>query len=408
MTTPTVLMVSPGYPAEMPLFTRALARVGARVIGLGDQPREGLPEVARRHLAHHLQVHSLWDEPGVVREVQRFASRIRIDRVECLWEPGILLAARLREALGLPGMTVEESLPFRDKEVMKQRLDAAGIRTPRHARALTVEQAREAARAIGFPLIVKPIAGAGSADTHRCESERDLDQALRMVQHVPEISVEEFIDGEEFTFDTICAGGQLCFENVCWYKPRPLQQRQLEWVSPQAFALRDLGMAEIQGGREMGRRVLDVLGFRSGFTHMEWYRKNDGEVVFGEIGARPPGARLVDLMNYCTDNDTYVAWAETVCRGRVERTFDRRWNVAITYKRAEGQGRIRRIAGLDELRHEFGDLLVEAQLTPVGAQRRNWRTTLVGDGYVVVRHPELRPLLEMADRVAREVRLFAS
>ena len=68
--TSNVLMLSPGYPAEMPLFTRALARVGARVIGLGDQPKEALPEVAREHVSHHVHVRSLWDEPAVVREIQ--------------------------------------------------------------------------------------------------------------------------------------------------------------------------------------------------------------------------------------------------------------------------------------------------------------------------------------------------
>jgi len=400
-------MLSPGYPAEMPYFTRGLEQVGATVIGLGDQPKEGLPEVARRHLSHHIQVRSLWDEAAVVREVQRFASQVRIDRVECLWEPGMLLGAKLREALGLPGMTVAETLPFRDKEVMKQRLDAAGIRTPRHARAVTEDEVRRAADEIGYPVIVKPIAGAGSADTHRCDSRQDLERALRLVKHVPEISVEEFVEAEEFTFDTICADGRLEFENVCWYKPRPLQQRQLEWVSPQSFALRDLEMPEIQGGRKMGRQVLDALGFRTGFTHMEWFRKADGEVVFGEIGARPPGARLVDIMNYCTDNDTYVGWAEAVCHGGIRRRFERHWNVAVTFKRAQGQGRIQRIAGLDRLKQEFGSLLVEEQLTPVGAPRRNWKQTLVGDGYVVVRHPELKTLLHMADRVATEVQLYA-
>jgi len=402
-----VLMISPGYPAEMPFFTRGLEQVGALVIGLGDQPKEGLPEVARRHLSHHIQVRNLWDEASVVREVQRFAQQVRIDRVECLWEPGMLLAAQLREALGLPGMTVAETLPFRDKEVMKQRLDAAGIRTPRHARALTEGEVREAAERIGYPVIVKPIAGAGSADTHRCDSSRELEQALRAVKHVPEVSVEEFIEAEEFTFDTICAEGRMEFENVCWYKPRPLQQRQLEWVSPQSFALRDLEMPELQGGRRMGRQVLEALGFRTGFTHMEWFRKADGEVVFGEIGARPPGARLVDIMNYCTDNDTYVGWAEAVLHGGLRRRFERRWNVALTFKRAQGQGRIQRIAGLDRLKQEFGPLLVEEQLTPIGAPRRNWKQTLVGDGYVVVRHPDLKTLLQMADRVATEVQLYA-
>src|SRR4029079_2621270 len=37
-----VLMLSPGYPAEMPGFPRGLARVGARVYGIGDQPAGAL------------------------------------------------------------------------------------------------------------------------------------------------------------------------------------------------------------------------------------------------------------------------------------------------------------------------------------------------------------------------------
>ncbi|KAB2955908.1 MAG: ATP-grasp domain-containing protein [Thermoanaerobaculia bacterium] len=405
--TRNVVMISPGYPAEMPYFTRALSQIGARVIGLGEQPRQALPEVARAHVAHYVQVRTLWDEIGVVREMQRLAGQVRIDQVECLWEPGMILAARIREALGLPGMTVEETLPFRDKGVMKQRLDAAGIRTPRHQRARTSDEVREAAERIGWPVIVKPIAGAGSADTHRCDSRAELEQALRQVRHVEEVSVEEFVEAEEFTFDTICADGRLAFENVCLYKPRPLQQRQLEWVSPQSFALRDLDQPELVAGRKMGRQVLDVLGFRTGFTHMEWYRKADGEVVFGEIGARPPGARLVDLMNYCTDNDTFVGWAEAACFGQVRRQFERKWNVAVTFKRAKGEGRIRRIAGLDRIRADFGANLVEVDLTPIGAPRRNWKATLVGDGYLIVRHPELQTLFHMADRIAREVELYA-
>ena len=403
-----VLMLSPGYPAEMPLFTRALARVGARVIGLGDQPKEALPKIARSHVAHHVHVRTLWDEPAVVREIQRLSRQIRIDRVECLWEPGMLLAARLREALGVPGMSVEQTLPFRDKEVMKRRLDAAGVRTPRHASATTEDQVREAAERIGYPVIVKPIAGAGSADTHRCDSRAELEQVLRRVKHVEEVSVEEFVEAEEFTFDTICAAGRLAFENVCLYKPRPLVQRQVESCSPQSFALRNLDQPELAEGRRMGRQVLDALGFVTGFTHMEWYRKPTGEVVFGEIGGRPPGARLVDLMNYCTDGDTYLGWAEAACFGEVRRQFERKWNVAITFKRAQGQGRIRRITGLAELKREFGGFWVEDDLTPIGAPRRNWKTTLVGDGYVVVRHPELQTLFRMAERCAHEIQLFAT
>ena len=64
------------------------------------------------------------------------------------------------------------------------------------------------AEQVGFPCIVKPIAGAGSLDTFRCNSEAELETALKQMGHVEEVSVEEFIDGEEFTYDTICAGGR--------------------------------------------------------------------------------------------------------------------------------------------------------------------------------------------------------
>ena len=53
-----IVMLSPGYPAEMAYFTRALAGVGARVIGVGDQPPHALPEAARESLAHYEHVNS--------------------------------------------------------------------------------------------------------------------------------------------------------------------------------------------------------------------------------------------------------------------------------------------------------------------------------------------------------------
>ena len=182
------------------------------------------------------------------------AQHARIDQVECLWEPYMILAARIRETFGLPGMTVEQTVPFRDKERMKQVLDAAGMRTPRHASATTVAEVWEAAERIGYPLIVKPIAGAGSADTYRVDSGAELAEVLPLLRHVPEVSVEEFVDGEEFTFDTICADGKILFENMLWYRPRPLQMRLHEWVSPVSISLRDLTVPDLQGGRAMGRR----------------------------------------------------------------------------------------------------------------------------------------------------------
>ncbi len=402
-----VLFFSPGFPSEMPLFVRGLAEVGARVIGLGDQPAGALPEVARRALTHYVQVGSLFDEAGVVRDVQRQLRGHHIDRVESVWEPGMLLAARLREALGVPGMTVEETRPFRDKTLMKEVLQRAGLRTPHHARATTGGECRQAAERIGYPLIVKPVAGAGSADTYRIDGPADLESVLPRIRHVAEVSVEEFIDGEEFTFDTICHDGRIAYFNVSWYRPRPLLQRTLEWVSPQTVALRRVEAEHLAPGIELGVKSLEALGFRTGFTHMEWFLKEDGEAVFGEIGARPPGARSVELMNYSCDIDVFRGWAEAVCYKRFSQQVRRLYNTAIIFKRAQGTGRIQRIDGIASLHHRFGPHIVGAELLPIGAPRRDWQQTLLSDGWVFVRHPDLETTLRIADAVGTDLQMYA-
>src|SRR5215212_4486825 len=187
-------MISPGYPVEMAYFTRALAAVGATVVGVGDQPASALPHAARDALPHYEHV-SLADEGAVLSALHGLARHVSIDQVECLWEPYMILAARIRESFGVPGMTVEQTVPFRDKERMKQAIDAAGLRTPWHVSATTVAAVWEAAERVGYPLIVKPIAGAGSADTYRVDSAQELADVLPLLRHVPEVSVEEFIDG---------------------------------------------------------------------------------------------------------------------------------------------------------------------------------------------------------------------
>jgi hypothetical protein len=402
-----VLMFSPGYPAEMPYFTRGLAEVGARVWGLGDQPAGALPDEARRALAGYLQVPDLWDERRLLDDLRRWRGPRGFDRVECLWEPGMLLAARLREALGAAGMSEAETVPFRDKGRMKEVLDAAGLRTPRHFRAKTADSVREAAERVGYPVCVKPIAGAGSADTYKVSAPAELEGVLQATRHVPEVSVEEWIEGEEYTFDTICADGRILYHNIAWYRPKPIVGRSVEWISPQTVTLRDVDHPDLQSGVKLGLQVLQALGFRTGFTHMEWFRKPDGEAVFGEIAGRPPGARSTELMNYGCDIDVFRGWAEAVCHGRWSQPMERRYNAAVIFKRAQGQGRIKHIEGLESLLEHYGEWIVNVNLLPLGAPRRNWKATLISDGYLIVRHPDLNSCLEMADRVGTHLRLVA-
>lgn len=388
-------------------FSRGLAQCGARVIGLGEHPASSLPSVVKQSLSDYLRVQSLMDTDSVLATVHECTMHTPIDRVECLWEPFMTLAAQLREMLDIGGMHMAQTDLFRDKKKMKDALDAAGLRTPRNTVATGSDAIRSAAGTIGLPLVIKPIAGAGSAHTHEVRDQATLDAAIADVGEHREVSVEEYIEGEEYTFDTVCANGHILYENIAWYRPKPIIGRNVEWISMQTVNLRNLDRPELAAGRELGRRVIETLGFSTGFTHMEWFLTPSGEAVFGEIGGRPPGGRSVDLMNFSNDFDIYTGWAQAVTRGEFNQTAHRRYNAAAIFKRARGQGHICAIHGLDGLRHRFGEHIVVEDLLPIGAPRRNWRQTLLSDGYLVVRHPELAQTLEIADAVGTDLHIDA-
>ena len=116
-----VVFLSPGYPPEMAHYTRGLAEVGARVYGVGDSHPAGLPKEATEALHDYLQVPRITDEADVIARVRRWLRGRNVDRVEALWEPLVLLAARMREAYDVPGMSVDTVRGFRDKQLMKER-----------------------------------------------------------------------------------------------------------------------------------------------------------------------------------------------------------------------------------------------------------------------------------------------
>ena len=402
-----VIMLAPGYPGEMPYFCRGLSRQGAKVYGVSDVPERDLPALTRQHLSGYLRVPNFGDEDAVVQQVLAGVGQHSIDRVACYWEPGVVLAAKLREALGIPGMGVAQASTFRNKDLMKQVVNAAGIRTARHASATSLAGVRQAAESIGFPIIVKPIAGAGSMDTIRAGSMAELDAALQRVTAYDEVNVEEFIEGDEYTYDTICIDGKIVYENVCYYRPNPLVARSTEWISPQTIALRDLSTPIVAKGVALGHQVLKAMNFQTGFTHMEWFYTAKGEPIFGEIAARPPGAQTVDLMNYVGDVDLFTGVAEAELKGTFSVSTERKYNASNIFKRAQGQGRISRIVGLQHLLERYGEHVVHIDLLTVGAERRNWVLTLVSDGYVVVRHPDEQTCYEISDAFGTELQLFA-
>ena len=103
-------------------------------------------------------------------------------------------------------------------------------------------------------------------------------------------------------------------------------------------------------------------------TQTSGYFNRTGEAIFGEVGARAPGGRLSHGMNYACDGDVFRLWAEAITRGTSEQSMDRRFNAALVFKRAHGDGQlVTRIEGLEPILARDGEHLPVVELVPIGA-----------------------------------------
>ena len=127
--------------------------------------------------------------------------------------------------------------------------------------------------------------------------------------------IEEFLTGDEGSYDSVMADGQLVWDSVSRYLPTPLEVLRNPWMQWAVLMPRDIGGPEYDGIREIAPMALRALGLRTGLTHMEWFRRPDGTVAVSEVAARPPGAQITSMLCYAHDFDLYRAWAQLMVDG---------------------------------------------------------------------------------------------
>src|SRR5690606_3953600 len=163
-----VVFIEPCFPANQREFVRALHAVGARVIGIGERPKEALDESLRHWLTHYEQVGNVTNVDELERTVRWLQRRVRVDRLEAVVEAHVMAAARVREACGIPGTSVHTTYLCRDKPAMKEALRGAGVPCAQSLGSNDADEVRLFAERIGYPMIVKPRDAAGASGTFKC------------------------------------------------------------------------------------------------------------------------------------------------------------------------------------------------------------------------------------------------
>jgi formate-dependent phosphoribosylglycinamide formyltransferase (GAR transformylase) len=405
-----VVFVEPFFPSNQRHFARALAEVGATVIGVGESPAEALDEQLKGWLHDYAQVPSVTDIEAMTRQVRWTQGRLWVDRIEATIEAHTLATAQVREACTIPGTSVRTAWLCRDKPSMKQVLREAGVPTAASAAVGSAAEALAFADQVGFPLVLKPRSGAGAADTMRAENAADLEHALGIfgAQGVTSIAVEEFVEGHEGFYDTITVNGQVVLDFASHYYPNVLEAMRTRWIPPQFISTNRIDTApEYAELREMGRRVNDALGIGTSATHMEWFFGPKG-LKFSEIGCRPPGVGAWDLYSAGNEVDVYREWAMAIVHGETSSALSRRYASGMVALRPDQDGRITGYTGAEEMNQQYGEWVIDVHLPSPGTATQPVEAGYMANAYVRMRHPDYDTLRGMLDGVGQTLHVYAS
>lgn len=407
MSAPVHVVFAVPYALEASLrFARAAARLAdVRLSVVTQEEPDRLPDDLRRSLAGVERVDDALDPDQLEAGVRRAARALdgRVDRLIGVLEPLQVPMAQVRERLSIRGMDASEALHFRDKARMKDALREAGIPCAAHRLATSAAEALAFAAECGYPLVVKPPAGAGARGTYRIERAEDLQGYL---DSMPPSSkepalLEEFVTGKEHSFDTVTLGGKHLLHSVSVYTPTPLEVLRTPWIQWKVVLPRRVDGPEFADIHAVGPRALDALGMVTGISHMEWFRRPDGSLAISEVGARPPGAQFTSLLSWAHDTDFYAAWTRLLIHERFD-VPERRFAAGAVYLRGQGKGVIVNVRGAREIADELGELLVELRVPRAGQAPSN---TYEGDGFAIVRHPETEVVERALERVLASVRI---
>ncbi|MFI1164440.1 ATP-grasp domain-containing protein [Streptomyces sp. NPDC020801] len=279
------------------------------------------------------------------------------------------VADEIAARLGLPGNDPALGWARRNKAAMRDRAAQTRVRVPEFRLVHSLGEVAEAARDIGFPVIVKQTMGTGSYGVSVISDMAALDEAhkVRTVdrsgQPVTEWLVERYIRGREYAVNFCSADGEHRLIDI-WEYRRP-DDRDYD------FPLWDI--VQIGGAHpdyvrveRFCRQVLDAFGIRQGPGHIEVKCSGDGDDVYLiELAARFSGGPAVPMWTRHSDLRPFHDAVECFL-GRRPNMIDgdhgfRAVLGSVVIRNDDAPGTLVAVHGLDELAALPGiaDVLVE-------------------------------------------------
>lgn len=380
-----ILYLSPGFPPNSHLFCIAAHFRGASVLAVGDVPEHDLPPEAHQALERYVFEPRMGEYERLLDIVKSMiVEHGRIDFVESNGEHWLEVEGRLRDDLGIEGLSARDVGRLRSKLAMAKVFKKAGVPFPPGIRCLSSGAVKGFAAEHGFPLVFKPDSGSGATSTFRVSTDAELNAALRLPldSHI----VQPFVEGVIVTFDGLVdSAGRVVFCTSHVYDSGIMEVRTGA-LDGFYYSLRSIP-PELE---QIGRRALAAFSLRRRFFHLEFFARPDGSYVALEMNVRPPGGFTTDMMNYACDFDVYALWAAVMLGDSLKNfAYERKFHTAHAGRRHERAYE----HSPEVLADQLGDTLVLVKPIPDAF------ASTMGNTMYLLRHARLEPLLDAIKRV---------
>jgi biotin carboxylase len=237
------------------------------------------------------------DKRGQILEILARVDRASLAGIMTVRDRFVEAVSEVAAELGLPFTDRRAVAICRNKERTRAVLNELGVRNARHHVATSLEDARAFCRTAGYPVVLKPSKGSGSAGVRLCADEAELarvaPELFRDCAAMGEsLLIEEFIPGPVVGVECVTYNGRTKVLGILdrgVTGPHP-NFSATSWTFPSPVA------PEIETQlRESATKILDHIGYGLGFCHMEFVLGPQGPVP-GEINARIIGVNVPHLM----------------------------------------------------------------------------------------------------------------
>ncbi len=270
-------------------------------------------------------------------EIEQFAERHPLDTIVAVDDGGALVAARAARRLELPYNSVASVEATRNKALLRERIAGAGIDSPEYRGVGTLDDAREVADALTYPVVMKPLALSASKGVIRADDADEFVAGFERVREIltsPEalqecgseladrVLIEGYVPGVEVSLEGVLDGGKL--RVLAIFDKDPLEGPYFEetiYVTPSR-------LSEDEQARviETAERACLALGLEDGPVHAELRLNSDG-VYPVDIAARSIGGLCSRTLSFGTG----MSLEELLLRhaiGAVVPSYERQENAA--------------------------------------------------------------------------------